>query len=131
MKISALMALAALAILSTSCATTPPPQSSHNPDNGAVVIGSLDRKASQLLQPAATLQQGNDTVLASAMKLSGHQTTDVTPGKTDESLMGLQYRIRGTPWIVELRGLGFDHAVSVQDSGVFNPGGLITFTQYF
>ena len=131
MKISPLIALAALAVLSTSCATTPPTQSSHNRDNGAVVIGSLEGKASQMLQPAAIIQQDNDAVLARAMKLSGHQTTVVTPAKTDESQMGLQYRIRGTPWFVELRGLGFEHVVSNQDSGVFNPGGLITFTQYF
>ena len=50
MKICTSMALAALAILLTSCATTRPPQTYHNTDNNAVVIASLDDKTGQILQ---------------------------------------------------------------------------------
>ena len=131
MKIGTLLATAGLAILSTSCATTQPPQSFHNTDNSAVIIDSLNDKRSQMLQPATTVRGDNDTVLAKAMKSSRHQTTAVTLQDYDESQAGLQYHIRGTPWIVELRGLEYEHFVYLQDKGITNPGGLITLTQYF
>jgi len=131
MKISTPMALIALAVLLTSCATTKPPQAFHNSDNGAVVIDSLDTKTTQMLQPASTVRQDNDTVLARAMNLSRHQTAVVTLENDDESQVGLQYRIRGTPWFVGLRGLGYEHIVFLQGRGVTNPEGLITLTEYF
>jgi len=131
MKISALMPLAALAILSSSCATTPPPQSLHNTDNSAVVIDSSHGKSSQMLQPATIVRQENDRILARAMKLSRDQNAIVILGSDDDSHGGLQYRIRGTPWFVELRGLDYEHAVLLQDTGVTIPEGLITLTEYF
>jgi len=131
MKISTSMALAALAISLTSCATSRPPQTFHNTDNSAVVIDSLDEKTSQMLQPATTVREDNDAVLAKAMNVSQRQTAVVILENYVESEAGLQYRIRGTPWFVGLRGLGYEHIVFVQGKGVTNPEGLITLTEYF
>ncbi len=131
MKISTLMALAALAISLTSCATPQPPQAFHNSDNNAVVIDSLDDKTSQMLEPTASGREKNDIVLANAMHVSKRQTAVVILENYDEPQIGLEYRIRGTPWFVGLRGLGYEHIVFLQGRGVANPEGLITLTEYF
>jgi len=125
------MALAALAISLTSCATSRPPQAIHNTDNSAVVIDALDAKTSQMLQPATTVREDNDAVLAKAMNVSQRQTAVVILENYVNSDAGLQYRIRGTPWFVGLRGLGYEHIVFLQGKGVTNPEGLITLTEYF
>ena len=70
MKIRTTMALAALAISLTSCATPRPPQAFHTTDNNAVVIDSLDDKTGQILEPTTSVREENDTVLAKAMGLS-------------------------------------------------------------
>jgi hypothetical protein len=131
MKICTPMALATLAILLTSCTTTKPPQAFHNTDNNAVVIESLDDKTSQMLEPATSVREENDMVLAKAMNLSQHQTAVVILENYDEPQIGLEYRIRGTPWFVGLRGLGYEHIVFLQGRGVANPEGLVTLTEYF
>ncbi len=77
MKISTPMALAALAISLTSCATPRPPQAFHNTDNNAVVIDSLDDKTGQMIEPTPSGREENDTVLAKAMHLSQRQTAVV------------------------------------------------------
>jgi len=131
MKISTPMALAALAISLTSCATSQPPQAFHNTDNNAVVIDSLDDKTSQMLEPTASGREQNDLVLANAMHVSKRQTAVVILENYDEPQIGVEYRIRGTPWFVGLRGLGYEHIVFLQGRGVANPEGLITLTEYF
>ncbi|MGA9451839.1 MAG: hypothetical protein WBW41_10930 [Verrucomicrobiia bacterium] len=131
MKISTPMALAALAISLTSCATPRPPQAFHNTDNNAVVIDSLDDKTGQMIEPTPSGREENDTVLAKAMNLSQRQTAVVILENYAEPTIGLEYRIRGTPWFVGLRGLGYEHIVFLQGRGVANPEGLITLTEYF
>jgi len=131
MKISTPMALAALTISLTSCATSRPPQAFHNTDNNAVVIDSLDDKTGQLLEPTGSVREANDTVLAKAMNLSRHQTAVVILENYSEPQIGLEYRIRGTPWFVGLRSLGYEHIVFLQGRGVANPEGLITLSEYF
>jgi hypothetical protein len=131
MKICTSMALAALAILLTSCATTRPPQTYHNTDNNAVVIASLDDKTGQILEPTASFREKNDGILAKAMGLSNRETAVVILENYNESQIGLQYRIRGTPWFVGLRGLGYEHIVFLQGRATANPEGLITLTEYF
>jgi len=131
MKISIPMALAALAISLTSCATPSPSQAFHNTDNNAVVIQSLDYRTSQILEPTASGRDDNDMALKNAMHLSKRQMTEAILKDYDESQAGLQYRIRGTPWFVGLRGPGYEHDVSLQGRGAASPGGLITLTEYF
>jgi len=131
MKISSPMALAALAVSLTSCATPTPPQAFHNTDNNAVVIDSLDEKTSQILEPTATVREENDMILAKAMNLPKRQTAVVILENYDEPQIGLEYRIRGTPWFVGLRGLGYEHILFLQGRGIANPEGLITLTEYF
>ena len=131
MKMSTATALAALAISLTSCATQRQPQAFHNTDNNAVVIDSLDDKTGQILEPTASVREENDAVLAKAMSLSQRQTAVVILENYNESQIGLQYRIRGTPWFVGLRGLGYEHIVFLQGRGTANPEGLITLTEYF
>jgi len=131
MKISTPMTLAALAILLTSCATPQPPQAFHNIDNNAVVIDSLDDKTSKIIEPTPSVREENDMVLAKAMNLPKRQTAVVILENYDEPQIGLEYRIRGTPWFVGLRGLGYEHIVFLQGRGVADPEGLITLTEYF
>ena len=131
MKICTTLALAALAISLTSCATPRPPQAFHNTDNNAVVIDSLDDKTGQILEPTASVREENDTVLAKAMGLSQRQTAVVILENYNEPQIGLQYRIRGTPWFVGLRSLGYEHIVFLQGRNTANPEGLITLTEYF
>ena len=89
MNISTPMALAALAISLTSCATSRPPQAFHNTDNNAVVIDSLDDKTGQILEPTASVTEANDTVLAKAMNLSKRQTAVVILENYTEPQIGL------------------------------------------
>ena len=131
MKIGTSMALAALAISLTACATSRPPQAFHNTDNTAVIIDSLDDKTGQMLEPTVSGREKNDAVLAKAVGLNQHQTAVVILENYDEPQIGLEYRIRGTPWFVGLRGLGYEHIVFLQGRGVANPEGLVTLTEYF
>jgi|SRR5208282_5272662 len=131
MKICTPMALAALAISLTSCATPRPPQAFHNTDNTAVVIDSLDDKTGQMLEPTASGREENDAVLAKAVGLTQRQTAVVILENYTEPQIGLEYRIRGTPWFVGLRSLGYEHIVFLQGRGVASPEGLITLTEYF
>ena len=131
MKISIPMALAALAILLTSCATPKPPQAFHNSDNNAVVIDSLDDKTGQIIEPIPSVKEENDLILAKATTLTKRQTAGVILENYDESQVGLEYRIRGTPWFVGLRGPGYEHIVFLQGRGAADPEGLITLTEYF
>ena len=132
MKLSVSIALAASAIFLTSCATTQPPQTTfHNTDNNAVVIDSLDDKTGRMLEPTPTVKEDNDMILAKAMSLSKRETAVVILENYNESGVGWQYRIRGTPWFVGLRSLGYEHIVFLQGKGVTNPEGLITLTEYF
>ena len=131
MKMSTATALAALAISLSSCATPRPPQAFHNTDNSALVIQSLDDRTSQMIEPTTSVKEDNSVVLARAMTLSQHQTAVVILENYNEPQIGLQYRVRGTPWFVGLRGLGYEHIVFLQGRGVANPEGLITLTEYF
>ena len=49
------LALVALAIISTSCAT--PPRTFHNDDNTALVIESLDNQTCRMLRPDASVER--------------------------------------------------------------------------
>ena len=131
MKICTPIALAALAISWTSCATPRPPQTFHNTDNSAVLIDSLDDKTGQLLWPTPSVRGQNEVILAKAMNVPKRQTAVVILENYDEPQIGLEYRIRGTPWFVGLRGLGYEHIVFLQGRGVADPEGLITLTKYF
>ena len=131
MKINTPMTLAALAILLTSCATPQPPQAFHNTDNNAVIIDSLDDKTGKMIEPTPSVREENDMILAKAMNLPKRQTAVVILENYDEPQIGLEYRIRGTPWFVGLRGLGYEHIVFLQGRGVADPEGLITLTEYF
>jgi len=133
MKLSVSIALAMSAISLTSCATSRPPQTTlfHNTDNSAVVIESLDEKTGQMIEPTPTVKEENDMILAKAMNAPKRQTAVVILENYSEPQIGLEYRIRGTPWFVGLRGLGYEHIVFLQGRGVANPEGLITLTEYF
>jgi len=126
------MALVALAITLTSCATQPPPpQAFHNTDNTALVIASLDDKTCQMIQPTTSSGEKNEMVLAKAMTLPQHQAAVVILENYTEPRIGWQYRERGTSWFVGLRGLGYQHIVFLRGTGVANPEGLITLVEYF
>jgi hypothetical protein len=130
MKIILSMAVAGLAVLLTSCATTPPPQAFYQIDSTALVIKSLDDGTSQMLQPMVSGRENNDLLLAKAMALPQHQTAVVMLENYTEPQIGEQFRDRGTPLFVGLRNLGYQHIVFVQGMGVTSPEGLTTLAQY-
>jgi hypothetical protein len=131
MKYTIPAALTALALFLTSCATPKPPQAFHKTDNTALVVESLDDRTCQMLEPTTSDQQDNDAVLARAMALPQHQTAVVILENYTEPRIGSQYRVRGTPWFVGLRSLGYQHIVFLQGRGVPDAEGLITLTEYF
>jgi hypothetical protein len=129
LNISISLALVALAIISTSCAT--PSRAFHNTDNTALVIQSFDGQTCQMLQPTTSAREGNDQLLARAVALPQHQTAVVILENYTEEEIGDQFRDRGTYWLVSLRSLGYRHVVFLQGLGVANPEGLITIVQYY
>ena len=128
MNFSISLALAALAVILTSCAT--PSRAFHNTDNTALVIESIEGQTCQMLQPATTAKMSNDQLLAEAAKLPQHQTAVVILENYTEEEIGDQFRSRGTPWVVGLRTLGYQRIVFLQGLGVANPEGLTTLVQY-
>jgi hypothetical protein len=130
MKIICIMALVALPLLLTSCATPPPPQAFHNTDNTALIIKSLDDGMCQMVQPTSSAREKNDQLFAKAMGLSQHQTAVVIMENYTELQIGSQFRDRGTPLFLGLRNLGYQHIVFVQGTGIANPEGLITLAEY-
>jgi len=131
MQIHTPLALAALTILVTSCATPNPPQAFHNTDRNTVVIDSLDDRTGQMLEPAVSDRGQNDVILAKAMSLSQRQTVVVILENYSEPKIGWEYRDRGTPWFVGLRGLGYQHIVFLRGTGVTDPERLPTVSEYF
>ena len=123
--------LATVPLILTSCATPRPPQVFHNTDSTALVIKSLDNQTSQMLQPTASGRAGNDLILTKAQALPQHQTAVVMLENYTEPQMGTQFRDRGTPLFVALRGMKYEHIVFLQGNNVSDPNGLITLAEYY
>ena len=130
MKIIYSMVFANLAVMLTSCATPPPPESFHNTDSTALVIKSLDDTTCQIIKPAASKREGYDNLLAQAKVLPQHQTAVIMMENYTETQIGSEFRDRGTSLFVGLRNIGYQHIVFVQGTGVTNPEGLITLAKY-
>jgi hypothetical protein len=130
MKATICLALAAAAVLLSSCATPRPREAFHNTDKTAVVIESLDGQTGEMILPAASAKLGNDGVLAAAMSLPQHQTAVVILENYNEPRIGSEFRTRGTPWFVGLRVLGYQRIVFLQGDGSANPEGLPTLVEY-
>ena len=128
LNISTALALVALVIISTSCAT--PSRAFHNTDNTALVIQSWDDQTCRMLRPTTSAKEGNDELLAQAVALPQHQTAVVILENYTEEKIGDQFRDRGTSWVVGLRNLGYQHIVFLKGLEVANPEGLITLVQY-
>jgi hypothetical protein len=122
------LAFVVLAALLTSCAT--PSRAFHNSDNTALVVQSWDGQNCQMLQPKTSAKQTADQLLAEAAKLPQHQTAVVILENYTEEEIGDQFRDRGTPWVVGLRTLGYEHVVFLQGLDVANPEGLTTLVRY-
>lgn len=130
MKVMHWMALAALSVLLTSCATPQPPQTYYNFDSTALVIKAMDDGTCQMLQPMVSNRENHDLLLAKAMTLPQRQTAVVMLENYTEPQIGEQFRDRGTPLFVGLRHLGYQHIVFVQGTGVASPQGLMTLAEY-
>ena len=131
MKITNILMLSALAVwavLLTSCAT--PSRAFHSTDSTALVIQSFNDQTAKMLQPTVSDKKSNDELMAEAAALSQHQTAVVIlEGYTDEEI-GDQFRDRGTPWVVGLRRLGYEHIIFLKGLDVPNPEGLFTIVKY-
>ncbi len=123
------LALLAVPLILCSCATQQR-QTFHKTDDTALVIESLDARTSQMVQPAVSAREENDKLLAKALSLQQHQTAVVILENYTETQLGQQFRDRGTPWFIGLRGLGYENIVFLQGNGVSNPEGLPTLVRY-
>ena len=128
-NIGLLLALAVLAVTSTSCST--PSRAFHNADPTALVIQSFDNQTSRMLRPKSSARENNDQLLAEAATLTQHETAVVILEDYTEEEIGDQFVNRGTPWMLGLRRLGYEHIVFLKGLGVASPEGLITITQYY
>jgi hypothetical protein len=129
LNLSTSLALVALAIICSSCAS--PSRAFHNTDRTALVVQSFTDQTSQMLQPNTTVRENNDQLLTEAAALPQHDTAVVILEEYYEEEIGDQFRDRGTPWVVGLRRLGYPHIVFLKGLGVPNPEGLITIVQYY
>jgi hypothetical protein len=125
------LSLVALSLILTSCSTPRQPQAFHNTDTNALVIKSLDKRTSQMLQPSESAQGRNDQILSKASALPQHQTAVIMLENYNESQLGPQFRERGTPLFIALRGLNYEHIIFVQGKNVSDPNGLITLAEYY
>ncbi len=132
MKKTLSIALAALPLMLTSCATPPPPApvAFHNVDNSALVLESLDEKTCRMIQPTPTEKIENDTAMTQARRFPQHQTAVILLENYTEPQVGDEFRDRSTSLFVGLRTLGYEHIVFLQGKGVSNPEGLILLAKY-
>ncbi|MGA3141755.1 MAG: hypothetical protein ABSF10_01755 [Verrucomicrobiota bacterium] len=128
LNISTSLALVALAIISTSCAT--PPRTFHNYDNTALVIESWDNQTCRMLRPDASVSEDNNRFLARAATLPKSQTAVVILENYTESQIGDQFHDRGTYWLVSLRNLGYRHVVILQGQDITELEGLKILADY-
>jgi len=131
MKKLFLLLLAGLTLFLTSCATPPPPVAFHNTDSAALVIKSLDSKTCEMLRPAACAPAGSDLIFKKVQALPQHQTAVVMLENYTEPRLGEQFRNRGTPLFIALRGLKYEHIIFVQGNNVSDPNGLIVLAEYY
>jgi len=130
MKKIFLLLLAVTPLFLTSCATKRPPVVFYNTDTAALVIKSLDEKTSQMLHPNPSSHAHNDDILTIAKTLPDRKTAVVMLENYTEPQLGQQFRDRGTPLFIALRGLNYEHIVFLQGKNVNNPNGLITLAEY-
>jgi hypothetical protein len=128
LNISTALALVALAIISTSCAT--PPRTFYHYDNTALVIESWDNQTCRMLRPDASVSEDNNQFLVRAATLSKGETAVVILENYTESQIGDQFGDRSTYWLVSLRNLGYRHVVLLQGLGVTDPEGLRILADY-
>jgi len=129
MNLGTSLALMALAVSLTSCAT-PPSRAFHNTDPTALVVESFDLQTSQILQPTASARMNNDKLLAAATKLPQHQTAVVILENYFEPEIGDEFRDRSEPWVVGLKNLGYQRLVFLKGLDVPSPEQLITLIEY-
>ena len=127
-NISTSLALVALAVISTSCAT--PPRTFHNHDNTALVIESLDNQTCRMLRPDASVSEDNNQFLARAATLYHRQTAVVILENYTEPRIGDQFHDRATYWLVSLRNIGYRRVVFLQGRGSTDPKGLRILVEY-
>ena len=130
MKKLLLLPLAALPLLLSSCSTPMPPQAYHGTDNSALVISATDARSSRIIMPTPSSDVANDQILNLAKALPQHQTAIVILENYSEPQVGDEFRNRGTPWFIGLRGLGYEHIVFLQGNGSAVPEGLLTLASY-
>jgi len=95
-----------------------------------LVIDSLDAHNSRLIHPEATTDAPDDTTLARVKSLNKQPVAVVILENYGETRPGDEFRDRGVPWFVSLRGLGYERIVFLHGNGVPNPDGLATLVKY-
>ncbi len=130
MKKSFILALAALPLFITACASPKPPVAFHATDSNAVVIKCVDNRNSELIAPTPTGPEANSKVMGKVSAMTGPKTAVVILENYNEEKVGNEFRDRSTPWFIGLRTLGYDHVVFLQGNGTDSPEGLATIARY-
>ena len=124
------IAIAALPVFITACASPKPPQAFHATDSNAVVIKSVDSRTSEIIAPTPSGPVANTTVMSKVSAMNGPKTAVVILENYSEEKVGDVFRDRSMPWFIGLRTLGYDHVVFLQGNGSANPEGLATIARY-
>jgi hypothetical protein len=130
MKKSLIIALAALPVFITACASPKPPVAFHGTDSNAVVIKCVDNRSSELIAPTPTGLEAHAQVMNKVSAVTGAKTAVVILENYNEEKVGDEFRNRSTPWFIGLRTLGYDHVVFLQGNGTDSPEGLATIARY-
>ena len=129
-KMISLLASAALPVLVSSCASTPPHPAFHIIDNSALIVASLDTTSCAVIAPTPIPKVDNVRLLEQARTFSQHQTAVVILENYSEPQLGQQFRDRTLGWFIGLRGLGYQHIVFLKGQGNADPNGLPTLAEY-
>lgn len=124
------LALAALPLILTGCATPPPPIAFHQTDHTALVIESLNERTCRMLQPAVSSREQTDDLLQQVRSFQQHQTAVVILENYTASGLGSQFHDRSAVWFATLRRLGYEHIYFLQGNGATDPEGLPTIAEY-
>ncbi len=130
MKLSCVLALAALPLLLTACASTPERVVFHTTDDLALVVESFDNNTAQLIYPSQTGKAKSAEILDQAKKLARHDTAVIILENYPELEPGILFRDRSMGWFIGLRGLGYQHIYFLRGTGSPAPEGLVTLAEY-
>jgi hypothetical protein len=99
-----LLAVAALPVLVSSCATPKPAQVCHNADASGLIVKSFDNRTCEVIAPTAIVREANARVRGQATVFPRHQTAVVILENDSKPQVSPEFRDRTFGWFIGLRG---------------------------